>query len=161
MADPVLQDLVGRQPDGVLEALGFEELVDLRLGKGRIAPKIEALHAAPVARDHRFQHRPPVIGAMHIARPQGAPLHIAKLVEHEQRVVAGAAEMSVVGAAFLLAVGRALARIHVEHDGLRRSPLVHPVDPLAGQIGERRKVLGRLSHSVSNRPIWLAEAATR
>src|SRR6516225_2586335 len=50
--------------------------------------------------------------------------------------------MAVVGAAFLLAVGRALARIHVEHNRLRRSPFVHLVDPLAGQIGERGKVLG-------------------
>jgi hypothetical protein len=39
--------------------------------------------------------------------------------------------MPIVGAAFLLAVGRALARIHVEYDGLRRSPLMHLVDPLA------------------------------
>ena len=50
--------------------------------------------------------------------------------------------MAVVGAAFLLAVGRALARIHVEHDESRRSPLVHLVDPLAGQIGESGEVLG-------------------
>ena len=50
--------------------------------------------------------------------------------------------MAVVGAAFLLAVGRALARIHVEHDDPRRSPLVHLVDPPAGQIGESGKVLG-------------------
>jgi hypothetical protein len=49
--------------------------------------------------------------------------------------------MAVVGAAFLLAIGRALARIHVEHDDPGRSPLVHLVDPLAGQISERGKVL--------------------
>src|SRR5215469_14506730 len=56
-------------------------------------------------------------------------------------VIAGAAEMPVVGAAFLLAMGRALARIHIEHDSLWRSPPVHLVDPLAGQIGESDKVL--------------------
>jgi hypothetical protein len=50
--------------------------------------------------------------------------------------------MPVVGASFLLAIGRALARIHVEYDHLRRAPLVHLVDPLAGQIGERGEVLG-------------------
>ena len=49
--------------------------------------------------------------------------------------------MPVLGTAFLLALGRALAGIHVEHDGLRRSPTVHLVD-LAGQIGERGKVFG-------------------
>jgi len=77
-----------------------------------------------------------------VAWPQGATLDIAKLVEHEQRVLAGAAEMSVVGAAFLLAVGRALARIHVEHDDPEQLPLLHLVDTLAGQIGELGKVLG-------------------
>ena len=49
--------------------------------------------------------------------------------------------MAVVGAALLLAVGRAFARIHVEHDDPRRSPLVHRVDPLARQIGESGEVL--------------------
>ena len=38
---------------------------------------------------------------------------------------------------------------------------MHLVDPLPGEIGERGKVLILASHSVSNRPIWLAEAATR
>jgi hypothetical protein len=71
-----------------------------------------------------------------VARPQGPPLDIAEPVEHEQRVIAGAPEMPIVGAAFLLAVGRALAQIHVEDDGLRRSPLMHLVDPLVRQIGE-------------------------
>jgi len=37
-----------------------------------------------------------------------APFDIAELVEHEQRVITSAAEMPVVGAAFLLAVGRTL-----------------------------------------------------
>src|SRR6516162_8361455 len=79
---------------------------------------------------------------MDVTWPQSAPLDIAELVEHEYRVIAGAAEMPVVGAAFLLAIGRALARIHIEHDRLRRSPLVHLVDPLAGQISESDKVVG-------------------
>jgi hypothetical protein len=48
--------------------------------------------------------------------------------------------MAVVGAALLLAVGRALARIHVEHDDPRLTPLMHRVDPLARQIGEGGEV---------------------
>ena len=76
------------------------------------------LHNASVTRDHRLQHRTPTIGTMDVARSQRTPFDIAELVEHEDRVVAGAAEMPVIGAAFLLPVGRALARIHVEHDGL-------------------------------------------
>ena len=78
---------------------------------------------------------------MDVAGPQDAALDIAELVEDEQRVIARAAEMPVVGAAFLLPVSWALARIHVEHDPLRRSALLNLVDPLTGEIGERGKVL--------------------
>ncbi len=49
--------------------------------------------------------------------------------------------MTVVGAALLLAIGRALARIHIEHYHSWRSPSVHAVDPLPGQISKRREVL--------------------
>ena len=35
----------------------------------------------------RFQHRAPTIGAVHVARPQGASFQIAELNEHEQRVI--------------------------------------------------------------------------
>jgi len=77
---------------------------------------------------------------VHVARAQGAPLQIAELVEHEQRMITGAAEMPIVGAAFLCAVSRALARIHIEHDDPRLTPLVHRVDPLARQIGKRGEV---------------------
>jgi hypothetical protein len=77
-----------------------------------------------------------------VAGSQRAPFHVAELVEHEQWVIARAAEVAVVGAAFLLAVGRALARIHVENDGPRWTAGVHLVDPSSGQIGKRGKVLG-------------------
>jgi hypothetical protein len=103
----------------------------LGIGESRVAAKIEMFHAS-VADNHRLQHPAPAIGAVRVAWSQGAPLDIAKLVEHEQRVIAGAAEMPIVGAPFLLAIGRAFARIHVQHDNSRRSPLVHLVDPPAG-----------------------------
>src|SRR6516162_8072830 len=112
-----------------------------------------------LAGDHRLQHRVPVGGAVHVARPQGAALNIPELVEHEQRMITSAAKVAVVGAAFLLAVGRAFARIHVEHDDPRRSPLLHLVDPCPGRSASAARFSGRLSHCVSKRPIWLAEAA--
>lgn len=74
-------------------------------------------------------------------------------------MVAGATEVAVIGAALLLAIGRALARIHVEHDDPRRMPLVRRVNPLARQIGECSEFLGWVSRALSKRPIWLAEAA--
>ena len=77
---------------------------------------------------------------MHVAGPQGAALQVAELVEHEQRVVTGTAEVAVPGRALLLAMGRALGAVHVEDDAVWRLARVHPVDPGAGQIGERREV---------------------
>ena len=49
--------------------------------------------------------------------------------------------MAVPDAHLLLAVGRAHARIHVEHDASRRAAAMHKVDPLAGQVGKSREVL--------------------
>jgi hypothetical protein len=133
---------VGWQPDRVPHAFDFEELVDIRIGEGRVASKIQPRPLAPVARYDRFQYSTPAVGAVDIAGSQRAPFHIAELVEHEQRVIAHAAEVAVVGAAFLLAVGRALARIHVEHDDPWWAAGVHLVDPPSGQIGESGDVLG-------------------
>ena len=56
IADPVLQDAVGREPDRVADPLGFEELEDLWVGEDRITSEIETLHCAPVAGDHWLQH---------------------------------------------------------------------------------------------------------
>ncbi len=51
-------------------------------------------------------------------------------------MVAGAAEVSVVGRSLLLAMGRADAAIHIEDDPCRRATVMHPVDPLRGKIGK-------------------------
>src|ERR1700731_2602241 len=55
-------------------------------------------------------------------------------------MITGAGIVPIPDAVFLLAMGRADARIHVEHDASRRTPAMNTVDPLAGQISERRKV---------------------
>jgi len=83
VADPTLQDAVGRQPDRVAGTLGFKELVHLGIGEGRVASAIKTLHDAPVARDYWFQDCAPTVGAVHVAGSQGASLDIAELVEHE------------------------------------------------------------------------------
>ena len=51
---------------------------------------------------------------MRVAIAQQGLLHIAKLIEAKQRVVAAAAEMSVVGRAFLFAVGLAHRTVHAQ-----------------------------------------------
>jgi hypothetical protein len=78
---------------------------------------------------------------MDVARTQHAAFQIAELIEHEQRMIAGASEVAVVGSAFLIAVGWADTRIHIEHDCPRRSAAMNAVDPPTGEIGERGEVL--------------------
>ena len=53
-----------------------------------------------------------------MAGTQGTALQVAELVEDEQRVITGTAEVAIVAAAFLLTVGGADARIDVEDDCL-------------------------------------------
>ena len=136
IADPVLEDPVGRQADRIFDPLGFQELVDLRHGERCVSADTQEL--ALVACNDRLEHAVPAVGAVHVAGTQGAAFEITELVEHEQWMIAGAGVMPVPNAHLLLAMGRAHARIHVEHDASRRAVTVHKVDPLAGQIGKPR-----------------------
>src|SRR5215212_2264668 len=126
----ILQDRVGWQADRVAGTLGFKKLVDLGIGESGVASKIQMLHNAPVTRNHRLQQRAPAVSTVDVARPQCASLDVAELVEHKQRMIAGAGEVAVIGAAFLFAVGWTFTRIPVEHDGLRPPPAAHFVNPL-------------------------------
>src|SRR3954453_8704608 len=104
MLDLVLQDPIDWQTDRIAGSLGFKKLVDLRIGKSCVTSEIQILHDAPVAGDYRLQHCAPSVGAVHVSRSQGASLDIAELVEYEQRVIAGATEVPIIGASFLLAI---------------------------------------------------------
>src|SRR5271166_4387148 len=138
IADAFLQYAVGGQPNGVFDPFAFEILVDLGIGETRVGAEIDARDLALIARHDRLQHALPFIGAVNIARAQGAALQIAKLVEHEQRMIAGAFVMAVPDAQLLFAVRRADARIHVEHDASGPTAAINLVDPSAGKIGKRR-----------------------
>jgi hypothetical protein len=84
---------------------------------------------------------------VHIAGTQGAPLQVAKLVEHEQRVQALRLEVTVPHCSLLIAVNRTLRTVHVEGNGLRRAPVMHGVDPTARQVRQGIEVLVRRQHS--------------
>jgi hypothetical protein len=74
---------------------------------------------------------------MHVARAKRASFQIAELVEDEDRMEASAAEMAVPDAALLIAVRRADAGIHIEHDAFVRAAFRDAVDPMTREIGER------------------------
>jgi hypothetical protein len=107
IGNPVLQNLVRRQTDRIFDPLGFEALVDPRHGEGGIGAEVDAKDLALIAHDDRFEHTLPAVGAVHVAGTQDAALQIAELIEHEQRVVAGALVMAVPDAHLLLAMRRA------------------------------------------------------
>ena len=65
---------------------------------------------------------------------------VAKLVEQKQRVVAGAAEVAVVGRAFLLSICLAHRAVQVEDQLLGWLSLVNPVDPIAGKVDQLLEV---------------------
>src|SRR5215472_14251957 len=90
IADPALQNLVGRQPDRVFNPLRLQKLVDLGHCKGRVRSKIEAWGLALVARHDGLEHVVPAVSAVHVAATQSTAFEVAKLVEHQQRVIAGA-----------------------------------------------------------------------
>src|ERR1700730_3838356 len=58
-------------------------------------------------------------------------------------MITGAVIVAIPDAVFLFAMRRADARIHVEQDTPRRTATMNAVDPFAGKISERRKVLFR------------------
>ena len=130
VSDACLKNRVGLETDRVLVTLGFQELIEVRRGEGRIASEVAPHLPIPITGNHGFQNVVPAMGAMDVAGAQGAPLQIAKLVEHKQRMIAGTPEVPVVGRALLIAVGWAHTGIHVEDDHPRRVPRMHAVDPL-------------------------------
>ena len=100
IADPVLEDPVGRQADRIFDPLGFQELVDLRHGERCVSADTQEL--ALVACNDRLEHAVPAVGAVHVAGTQGAAFEITELVEHEQWMIGGAGVMPVPNAHLLL-----------------------------------------------------------
>src|ERR1019366_1770958 len=78
---------VFRQTYGVFDPFGFEELVDLGIRKAGVGPKINARDLAPVTCHDWVEHFLPAVRAVHVAGTQSAAFQIAKLVEHEQRMI--------------------------------------------------------------------------
>ncbi len=130
MLDFAVQNAIGGQTDDILEVLGFQILVDLRFGKGCIAPKEMRNIPITVSGYYWFQHRSPVLGAVHIAFAEQGIFDIAKLIETEEGVIAHAPEMPVVRSAFLPAKGLADRAIHVQHEFFHWRLLVKPINPV-------------------------------
>src|SRR5215217_4297329 len=130
VCDPALQDGIGGQADHIAVVLRFQEVVDRRRGECRVGAEVAPLYGGPVSGDHRLQDVAPALGGVDVPGPQGTAFQVTELIEHEQRVIAGAAEVAVVSGPFLFTEGGADAGTHVEHDPLHRATSMNPVDPL-------------------------------
>ncbi len=76
-----------------------------------------------------------------IATTEHDPFEVAELVEEEQRVVAGAFKVAVVGGALLLTVGLTDRTVPVQDELGALAVAVGLVDPLAGEIDQMLEVL--------------------
>src|SRR6266404_8935629 len=95
VADAFLQDAVRRKPDRVLDAFRFQILVDIGIGEARVGAEIDARDLAAIARHDGLQHILPAVGAVNVAGTKRAAFQIAELIEHEQRMIAGAVVVAV------------------------------------------------------------------
>jgi hypothetical protein len=71
--DVALQVVIRRKPNRVLHPALFQRFIDLRFGKRSIRPKHYFLTHALLALDFSQKHFVPVLGTMHVARPQLRP----------------------------------------------------------------------------------------
>ena len=86
--DPVMQLPIALDADGVVPALGFQQVKERRDGEGSIGPEPAPFDRGPsgcrVSGPNQPQDIFPAIGAVDIAGAQGTALQITELVEHEQ-----------------------------------------------------------------------------
>tara|TARA_B100001245_G_scaffold211492_1_gene176184 strand:+ start:184 stop:588 length:405 start_codon:yes stop_codon:yes gene_type:complete len=127
----LMEELVGRHPDGIQEAVSLQVFINLWFGEGRIATKVFSDILASVPLNNRFQKFFPSVSAMDIAGAEQDTLTITPLVEAKQRMETATPEMTVIGGPFLFAMYRALRTVQVQNDSSMRC-LVHCfLNPLA------------------------------
>ena len=83
MSNTLLENSIRFEANGVEETLTFQELVDVRCGKGGVPSEVAAQVPFPITFNDRFQNLTPTVGTVDIAGAKGTPLQIAELVEQE------------------------------------------------------------------------------
>ncbi len=81
IADTLLQDAVRRKSNGVFDPFSLQIFEHLGIGEAGVGTKINARDFTLIPRHDRLQYCLPSVGAVNIARAQGAAFQIAKLVE--------------------------------------------------------------------------------
>ena len=95
--DSPLQHLIGREPDGIGHVPSFQRLVQRGEGKGRVGSDDDGLLASLVAVNDGQENVLPSVCAVDVAGPERGSQAIPVLIEDEERMVADALEVAVVG----------------------------------------------------------------
>ena len=103
-----LKNVIRWTPYGITDASCLHVLVKLRLGKGGVGSKQKPHRQLQVALHDRLDESLPPIGAMYVAWPEHCTFTVSELVEAEQRMIAHALEVSIVGCTLLLTMYRTL-----------------------------------------------------
>ena len=93
----LMEELVGRHADGIQEAVFLQVFINLWFGEGRIATKVFPDILALVPLNDWVQKFFPAVSAVNIAGAEQFAFTITPLVEAEQWMETGTAEMTVVG----------------------------------------------------------------
>jgi hypothetical protein len=109
-----LQVLILGQSDEVGDPLLLAVLVDVRIGKGGVAPKPEKPERGTVSLHDGMDKREGSIGRVNVARPELRTQASALAREGKKRMEAGHPEVSVVGDTLLAAMGRVLGGVNVD-----------------------------------------------
>jgi hypothetical protein len=86
--NPLRQHLITGEPDGIEEAMFLQVLLELRAGKSRIGPNVQADPNSLIGSHDRLQHLLPAMGAMDIPRRQHRSLAVPKLIEADRSYAA-------------------------------------------------------------------------
>ena len=84
VVNTLMQNLVGPQPDGIAETVGFQIVEQFENGEGSIGTQIPAPQTRPaITFDHGVKHRLSSMRAVNITGAQGTAFQVAMLVEDE------------------------------------------------------------------------------
>ena len=92
-----VQIVICGDADRVGDALAFQVFVELGLGERGVTPEIDRELIAGVLSQYWGDEVLPAVGAVDVSRPELGGLAVAELVEGEDRMVAAALEVAVVG----------------------------------------------------------------
>ena len=138
MLNGALQILVGRKTYRI-QVVFFQKGVDVGIRR-RSVPSEESAEIRIAVTGHDWlQHAAPIVGAMDPAIAKQRSFQVPKLIEAEQRMMAGAAKASVVRRALLTPIGPADRTIQIQNQFANRSALPNAIDPFARQVRTRIK----------------------